>query len=181
MLSIYRFSFFNIVEKFASEVADRGFLAPMNILWMRQIEAGNLDQADDGIMKKYLTETPTVMFHHTLRTARERNDVDIVKNLLTGLKCSKVSERDVGSVHSCLIDIYSSLGKYEEALTAIDDAIRDVCLENIARATLLRVKTGSEAEGKKFPHNITNGKKVNATDSSSSSSSSSDDEPPTKK
>jgi len=102
--------------------------------------------------------------------------------LLTALKDTKVSEGGLGAVHSCLIDVHCLHEKYDEALNAIDNAIKDVCLENINRTALVRVKDGLEKAGKKFPHKIPDKKKVNAVDSSSSSSSSSsDDEPPIKK
>ncbi len=171
------------MEKFALDCAEKGFYAPFNVLWMNDVENGKLDSAD-GIMKKYLSETPKIMFNHTLKVARDRKDEQIVKNLLIALKDSKVSESGLGTVHSCLIDVYTSQEKYDDALQAVNDAIKDVCLENINRTALVRVKDGLEAAGKKFTHTIPDSKKkkVNArADSSSSSSSSSDDEPPVKK
>lgn len=160
-------------------MAEKGILAPINIMWMCHIENGKLDQAD-RIMKNFLSDTPRIMFNHTLRVARERNDVTIVKNLLESLKGAKVTESALGTVHSCLIDVYCAQEMYNDALNAVDNAIKDVCLENINRTALGRVKDGLAAAGKNFPHTIPNKKKANAAESSSSSSSS-DDEPPVKK
>lgn len=147
---------------------------------MNHIENGKMDSAE-RIMKNYLTETPKLMFMHTTKVARDRKDANIAKNLLTALKDSKVSEGGLGAVHSCLIDVYCLQENYDDAMKAVDNAVKDVCLEHINRTALLRVKEGLEKAGKNFPHKIPDKKKVNAADSSSSSSSSSDDEPPVKK
>lgn len=174
ILSILPFT----VEKFANDVAEKGIHSPINIVWINHIENGKLDQAE-RIMKNYLIETPKIMFNHALRVARDRKDEKIIKNLLQSLKESKVSEGGLGAVHSCLIDIYCLQEKYDEALKAVDSAIKDTSLENINRTALQRVQEGLAKTGKKFPHEIPD-KKKNAVDSSSSSSSS-DDEPPVKK
>lgn len=146
---------------------------------MNHIENGKLDSAE-RIMKSYLIDSPKLMFNHTLKLARERKDENIVKNLLNALKDTKVSEGGFGAVHSCLIDVLCLQGKFDEAQQAVDNAIKDVCLENINRTALEKVKVGLELAGKQFPHKIPDRKKSNAVDSSSSSSSS-DDEPPVKK
>ncbi|KAG4076134.1 hypothetical protein HA402_011480 [Bradysia odoriphaga] len=160
-------------EKFAQNAAERGFYAPINILWMNSIENGNLEQAD-RLMKNYLADQPKIMFGNTLKTARQRKDETIVLNLLKSLADSKVSETALGAVHSCLIDVYCLQQNYDEALNAVNNTIKDVCLENVKRSSLLKVKEGLEAAGKTFPHKIPDKKKKNAADSSSSSSS--DDE-----
>lgn len=142
---------------------------------MKYIENGKLDSAD-RIMKNFLIESPRILFSHTLKVARNLNDETMVKNLLNALKESKVTERGLGLVHSCLIDLNCAQEKYDDALNAVNNAIKDVCLENLNRTALIKVKNGLEKAGKQFPHEIPDRKKVNASDSSSS-----DDEPPVKK
>ncbi|KAG4073612.1 hypothetical protein HA402_000836 [Bradysia odoriphaga] len=127
-------------------------------------------------MKNYLAGQPMIIFSSILRTARDRKDETIVLNLLKSLADSKVSETALGAVHSCLIDVYCLQQKYDEALNAVNNTIKDVCLENVDRSSLLEVKNGLEAAGKTFPHKIPDKKKKEAADSSSSTSSSSDDE-----
>lgn len=161
-------------ETFAQNAAEKGFHAPINVLWMRHIENGELEEAD-RIMKSYLREEPSLMFNSTLKVARERNDEKIVLNLLKSLADSKVSEAALGVVHSSLIDVYCQQKKYDEALNAVNNSIKAVCLENISRDSLIRVKKGLEAAGKEFPHKIPDKKSVKAVDSSSSSSSSDDE------
>ncbi|KAG4071984.1 hypothetical protein HA402_016224 [Bradysia odoriphaga] len=161
-------------SKFAQNSAERGFYAPINILWMNSIETGNSEQAD-RLMKNYLADQPKIMFNSTLETARDRKDEAIVLNLLKSLADSKVSETALGAVHSCLIDVYCLKQKYDEALNAVNNTIKDVCLENVNRSSPLKVKNGLEAAGKTFPHKIPDKKKKNAADSSSSSSSSDDE------
>lgn len=146
------------------------------------IENGKWEQAD-RIMKNYLANSPRIMFQNILTTARKRKDETIVLNVLKSLadSNSKIAENHLGVIYSGLIDVYCLQEKYDEALNAVDRAIKDVCLENINRSALTKVKVGLEAAGKTFPHKIPDKKKVNAADSSSSSSSSSDDESTVKK
>lgn len=128
------------VEKFALDIAEKGVYVPINVIWMNDIMNGKLDSAD-GIRKKYLNETPKIMFNHLLKVARDRKEKQIIKKLLVALKDSKVSEGGLGTIHSCIIDVYSAQEKYDDALRAV----KDVCLENLNRTALFRVKEGLEA------------------------------------
>lgn len=178
LFNFQKFLIVSTVEKFAVGLAEKGIYSPVNILWMRYIENGQLEAAE-RIMKNYLINSPRLLFHHTIRLACERKDENIAKNLLNALKESKVTKGAIGAVHSCIVDVYCLQEKFNEALNAVDNGIKDVCLENLNRTSLMKVKDGLEKEGKTFPHKIPD-KKVNAADTSSSSSSS-DDEPPVKK
>lgn len=145
---------------------------------MHHIENGKLEAAEH-IMKNYLINSPKIMFVHSMKLARESKDVNLANNLLQALKASKVSEGGIGAAHSCLVDVYCSQGKFDEAQKALDNAIKDVCLENLNRTALEKVRDGLAKEGKTFPYKIPD-RKASAPDTSSSSSSS-DDEPPVKK
>lgn len=127
-------------------------------------------------MRSYLHDSPTFNFRHTLKVPRARNDVTIALNLLKALKGTEIPERALGKVHSCIIDVYCAQQKYDDALKAVDNAINDVCLENVYGTTLLRVKNGLEAAGKQFPYKIPD-MKANSSDGSSSDN----DEPPVKR
>lgn len=44
--------------------------------------------------------------------------------------------------------------KYEDALVALEEAVKDVCLENINRITLLKLQNGLLKQGKTFPYEV---------------------------
>jgi hypothetical protein len=44
--------------------------------------------------------------------------------------------------------------KYEEALVALKEALKDVCLENMNRSALLRLQNGLLKQGKTFLYEI---------------------------
>ncbi|KAG4070373.1 hypothetical protein HA402_006515 [Bradysia odoriphaga] len=162
-------------EKFAEDMAEREFFIPIKIMWSHHIENGKLGDAD-RIFKNYLRESPpTVMLNSILRTALHRNDETIVLNLLNTLADNNVSQMNLAAIHCCLIDVYCSQLKFDEALKAVDGAIRAVSLENIKRAILVRVKDGLESEGKVFPHKIPDKKKSKAAGDVTRSNSSDDE------
>ncbi|XP_037041583.1 leucine-rich PPR motif-containing protein, mitochondrial-like [Bradysia coprophila] len=162
-------------QKFAEDMADREFLVPIKIMWSHHIENGKLDEAD-RICSKYFSESPPiVMFNSILRTALYRNDEKIALNLLNLLADRNVAQMDLAAIHCCLIDVYCSQQRFDEALKAVDGAIRAVSLENIKRATLVFVKDGLESEGKVFPHKIPDKKKLNAAGDVKRSNSSDDE------
>jgi len=119
------------------------------------------------------------MFQRILQVSREKQDENIINNLITNLKQTKISEGALGNAYSCYIDILCTKEKYDEALEVLKTkVIPDVCLENVNKTALTRLKKGLEASGKSFPYEIP--KKIisknDDTSSSSSSSSSSSDE-----
>jgi leucine-rich PPR motif-containing protein len=164
-------------EQVAGKYAEKGLLGPMNVLWMHHfINANNMDA--DRLWDKYLKDAPRLMFQRVVHLAREKQDSDLVERLIKLLKTAKVSEGALGNAYSCLLDIQSTKNDFEAAMKSLENAIKDVCLENINRTALLRIKEGVEKAGNVFPyviHNASNNSK-NLQSSSSSSSSSSDEE-----
>lgn len=156
----------------------------MNVLWMHHFVAKNMEESE-RIWKSHLSNAPRLMFQRVVTLAREKQDDDMIRNLISVLKQAKVSEGAVGNAYSCLLDIHTTRNEFDRALEALDEAIKDVCLENINRTALMRIKEGVEAAGKSFPHKIPKKKEksdnqTGYSSSSTSSSSSSDDEPVTK-
>lgn len=166
-------------EVIATKYAKKGLLAPMNVLWMHKFISGDEESAK-RLWKDHLAEAPRLMFQRIVHLAREKQDSNLVQRLIDLLKHTKVSAGAIGNAYSSLLDILSTKNQFDEALKVLDAAIHDVCLENINRTALLRIKEGAEKTGLKFPHNIpeksTNGKPNIHDTSSSSASSSSDDE-----
>ncbi|XP_055375539.1 leucine-rich PPR motif-containing protein, mitochondrial [Condylostylus longicornis] len=169
-----------LIEKFkevAAAYANKNILGPMNVLWVHYFANDNETKAQE-IWDKYLKSSPRLMFQRILQIAREKQDESVIDKLVLKLKESKVSEGALGNAYSCYLDILSTKEKYDEALEVLKTKIlADVCLENINKTALNRLKTGIEASGKKFPYDIPKRSPHNDdTSSSSSSSSSSSDE-----
>ncbi|XP_058819809.1 leucine-rich PPR motif-containing protein, mitochondrial [Topomyia yanbarensis] len=151
-------------------------IAPVNALWAYHFTQGNEEQAQ-LLWDKYLVNTSRVMFQKVIQHARDNNDDALVRRLITQMKDSKVSENGVGIMYSCLIDALLSKGHVKQALDALNDGLQSVCLENMNRSALRRLKDGLTAIGQEFPYIIPerNANKPEDTSSSSSSSSSDDD------
>lgn len=164
-------------EVIAMKYAEKGLLGPVNVLWMHYF-INNKTEESDALWSKYLSASPRLMFQRVVHYAREKSDANVVQRLINLLRDAKVSEGAVGNAYSCLLDIHSQNNDADACLKTIDESIKDVCLENINKTALLRVKDCVEKAGKQFTHKIpertTNAKKQES--SSSSSSSSSDDE-----
>ncbi|TMW54433.1 hypothetical protein DOY81_000425 [Sarcophaga bullata] len=161
-------------EKLAEEYAKHNQLGPMNVLWIHHISSGN-ETASKQIWDKHLSSAPRLMFQRVLQTARDQNDDKLAQSVINQLRDSKISEGAIGNAYSCLIDIQTGKGNADKALETLKTAIKDVCLENINRTALQRLKALVEAEKKEFPYNIPE-KKVGKSLSSSTSSQSSDDD-----
>lgn len=165
-------------EQMAEKYAAKGIIGPMNVLWVHHFIKENTD-ACNRIWDNHLASAPRLMFQRIVHLAREKQDEKLIQRLIELLKQTKVSEGAIGNAYSCLLDVYAIKEQYENGLVALDTAVKDVCLENINRTALVRIKAGLEKSGKHFPHIIPDRvlkQNEESSDSSSSSSSSSDDE-----
>lgn len=182
----------------ADKYAAAGHLAPLNVLWMHQLIAGNAAEAERLWSEAGVRGAPQLMFQRIVHVAREQRNEPLVRDLLRTLRSAEhVTAGALGVVHSCLIDVLAAKGEFAAGAQAVEEALRDVRLEQINRTALLRVKEGVEQTGGRFAHaiperaasrtggvtsGVTSGNDVSSGSSSSStsssSSSSSDDEPP---
>ncbi|CAO1333276.1 unnamed protein product [Diamesa serratosioi] len=169
-------------EQLALKYAAKGQLGPMNVLWSFHFINNNKETAD-RLWNEHLVSAPRLMFQRIVHLGRDNQDHALVQRLIDLLRNAKVSEGAIGNAYSCLLDIYSNKNDADACLKTLEISIKDVCLENINRTALMRVKECVEKAGKKFPHEIPNKapKNTKAENSSSSSSSSSDDEVDRKK
>lgn len=166
----------------AVKYANKGIIGPMNVLWVHHFINENTEKCNN-LWDQYLCNAPQLMFQRIVHLAREKQDEKLIQRLIDVLKQAKVSEGAIGNAYSCLLDVYAVKEQYENGLTAINSAVKDVTLESINRTALARIKDGIEKTGKSFPHKIPNknsksnkGDETSDSTSSSSSSSSSDDE-----
>lgn len=161
-------------EKLAEKFAAHNQLGPINVLWMHLMTEGN-ESAAKIIWDKYLVNAPRLMFQRVLQIAREQKNEKLAESTISQLKTSKISEGAIGNAYSCLIDIQTINETPDKALATLNTAVKDVCLENINRTALMRLKEALEAQKKQFPYTIPE-KKVKSINSSSTSSASSDDD-----
>ena len=166
-------------EKIAAKYAAKNILGPINVLWMHYFV--NHDPKADDVFKEYLVDAPRLMFQRIIQQGREKQDGELVNNLIQVLHKSKVSEGAIGNAYSCLLDIHAAKNDSDACLKTVDACVKDVCFENVNRTALLRAKDCVEKSGKKFPHTIPAAKNTSKQDTSSSSSSSSSDDEVTKK
>lgn len=134
------------------------------------------EAASKELWDKHLSNAPRLMFQRVLQTAREQNDEKLALAVINQLRESKISEGAIGNAYSCLIDIHTTNKSLDKALDTLKTAIKDICLENVNRTALLRLKTALQEENKEFPYEIP--EKKSQKDSSSSSQSSDDDVTP---
>uniref|UniRef100_A0A1B0GLR7 Uncharacterized protein n=3 Tax=Lutzomyia longipalpis TaxID=7200 RepID=A0A1B0GLR7_LUTLO len=151
----------------------------MNVLWIHHFVAGNAE-AHEKIWTEYLKDAPRLMFHRIVQTARENLDDKMVTQLIKRLEGTKVSDGALGNAYSCLLDIHSVRGEFDEGLKALNGALKGkISLAAINRTALVRLRDGLVQAGKAFPHKIpekSNQQQQIHEDTSSSSSSSSDDD-----
>lgn len=161
--------FYFLVETIAKKYANRGLLAPVNVLWMKYF-ISNADQDAARIWDEYLKNSPRIMFQRIVQYARDTSDDTMARKLIKTLTTTQVTEGAFGNAYSCLLDILIAKERYDDALDELKLALNETCLENINRTALIRLKENVEKVGKPFPYEIP------VKNAKSSSSSSSDDE-----
>uniref|UniRef100_A0A0A1WFA5 Leucine-rich PPR motif-containing protein, mitochondrial n=1 Tax=Zeugodacus cucurbitae TaxID=28588 RepID=A0A0A1WFA5_ZEUCU len=164
-----------LFQKIAEKYAEHNQLGPVNVLWMHLLSLGD-EAASKAIWDKHLSNAPRLMFQRVLQTAREQKDEKLALTVINQLRESKISEGAIGNAYSCLIDIHTTNKSLDKALDTLKTAIKDICLENINRTALLRLKNALQEGNKEFPYEIP--EKKSQKDSSSSSQSSDDDVTP---
>lgn len=145
-------------EEIAYKYADRGIVAPLNVLWTYHFIKGN-DQKAEQIWNEHVKNSPRIMFQKIVQTVRENKDDLLAKKLVEHLKSSPITTGALGNAYSCLLDVYTAEAKYPEAVSAFEEAIENVSLNNLNRTAVLRVKEAYEKQGKPFNHIIPERKK----------------------
>lgn len=154
----------------AEKYAMHNIKGPMNVLWIHCIIKENIEEANN-IFEKHLKSENRLMFQKVLQEARETNNENILNALISSLKDSKISEGALGNIYSCLLDILTKQDKTSDAVSVLNEGLKNICLENFNRTALVRLQKQCVEKGISFPHII----KGNLNSSSSSSSSSDDD------
>lgn len=145
--------FYFLDENLAFKYANRGIIAPINVLWSQYLIDGKREKSDE-IWNNYLQNSPRVMFQRILQKARENLDDTLVKQLIKNLKTSSVTQGALGNAYSCLLDIIVAKGNTDETISTFEEAIKDVKVDYINRTALLRIKEIYEKYEKPFNYTI---------------------------
>ncbi|KAK5643251.1 hypothetical protein RI129_007096 [Pyrocoelia pectoralis] len=140
-------------ESIAMKYAERGIIAPLNVLWSYYFVEGQFEKAKN-IWENHLRDSPRLMFQRVIQKARESSDENMVKSLIDQLKTSIVTQGAIGNAYSCLLDILVAKNKDEETVATFETAVNDVNLEHINRTALSRVKNVYLKMNKPFNYEI---------------------------
>lgn len=135
--------------------AQKGIVAPLNVLWTRYFIGNNTEKAEQ-LWQGYLKDAPRIMFQKIIQTARELQDEDLIKRLIELLKITKVTDGALGNAFSCYIDVLVGKEKTDEAVQLFEKVVSQVPIENINRTAVLRVKNIFEKQGKPFNYVLPN-------------------------
>lgn len=163
-----------VAEQIVELYGKLGSNIPAAALWGTLFITPELETRADKIWETYkLSEEPRLMFQRIVSRARNTKNVALARRLLKQVKGTKISEPALGIVHSCAIDVLGeeldcvmlnleiltvlcavASAKYDEALEQLNEAVKDVSLENINATCLQRLQQGLTTSGKQFPYTI---------------------------
>ncbi|XP_075224635.1 bicoid stability factor [Lycorma delicatula] len=160
------------VETLAEKFANKGLLNISNILWMYYVKNHDYNKADE-IFNTYLKSSPSLLFRYVKHSACNTKDEDIISKLLYYVKkWDHVTNRHVGLVYSATVDILVSKEEPEKALAVVEEALKDISLEDLNYTALNRLKNSLTAKEKEFPYSLhrTRHQQQNIEESTSSDS-----------
>lgn len=138
----------------ASKWTTKNDVTFQNILWGYHLIAGNKD-ACKKIWNDHLQSTSSILFSTIMIKAKKEQNILLASNVIEFLKTSsKISQREIGSAYSLLLDTYCEKGQFESALETLNAICEEVSLKSLDLRILIRIKKGIEAEGKVFPYAI---------------------------
>jgi pentatricopeptide repeat protein len=139
----------------AQEFANTGYVAPMNVLWTYHFINDNSEVAD-SIWEKYVKSSNQIMFQKVCQVARSTGNLNLAFGLVSKLAdADQVTPGARGIAYSCLLDCLCTAEKHKQGWNVLQDALsRGVELEDVNRTALVRLKTGLETQGQRFPYTI---------------------------
>jgi leucine-rich PPR motif-containing protein len=141
-------------SRLAHDFVAHGYIAPMNVLWTYYFINGKHDLAAP-LWDKYVKRCPQIMFQKICQTARTQGNLELASKLVSLLHEAKVTSGAQGIAYSCLLDVQSQRGLFEEGLVTLKAGLeRGLDLEDINRTALTRLRTGVLSEGKEFDFEI---------------------------
>ncbi|TRY73427.1 hypothetical protein TCAL_02200 [Tigriopus californicus] len=141
-------------SKLAHKFIQYDYIAPMNVLWTYHFINGRHDLAAP-LWENYVKNCPQIMFQKICQTARSQGSLDMAFNLVTLLQDAKVTIGAQGIAYSCLLDVLSQKNLFKDGLSHLNEALQQgVHLDDVNRTALVRLKSGLESIGEKFPYEV---------------------------
>lgn len=138
----------------ASKWTTKNDITFQNILWGYHLIAGNKD-ACEKIWNDHLQSSSSVLFSSIMIKAKKEQNIHLASSVIEFLKSSsKISQREMGSAYSYLLETYCEKGQFESALEALNAINEEISLTSLDSRILIRVKNGIEVDGKVFPYAI---------------------------
>jgi len=139
----------------AEQFAKTGYVAPMNVLWTYHF-INNNQELSDPIWERYVRSSNQIMFQKICQVARSTGNLELAFGLVNKLaEADQVTPGARGIAYSCLLDCLCGTEQHKKGWKVLQDALsRGVQLEDVNRTALVRLKTGLESVGEKFPLSI---------------------------
>ncbi|GAB6020657.1 hypothetical protein CHUAL_003327 [Chamberlinius hualienensis] len=163
------------VYNLAQSYASKGYLLPLNMMWVHFFSQENYEKAD-AIFKSTPEFKNKFIFIDIVRLSRETKNESMARKLVDMVKVSQMNEQLKCTSFSGLIDIQCDKNEIESALKSYEEAITlGLSPNSMKQSTLERLRNGLKALEKPLPASLTK-QQPPQTVSSSDSSDSSDDE-----
>lgn len=134
----------------AEIAASRGYLLPINLLWMELLLCGK-DKESDVIWNKWLSNASTVVFRRLLQESHQRKEPQLIEKLINLLKRTSTSKGSLGNAYSRLVNYYLVENKIEEAEETFKAALQTgLKSEDFNKSTLGRLRSAVEESGRKL-------------------------------
>ncbi|XP_012266542.2 leucine-rich PPR motif-containing protein, mitochondrial isoform X2 [Athalia rosae] len=123
--------------QFAEKQAERGFLQPINMLWIHYFL--NESEKANPIWTNYLIGSPFIAFHPILQNATRTNNPELIKRLLKTLETwPNLNTEAKKYVYTTLIKLYDIMGHYQDSINVLQELTKvlppkDVPLELVKR------------------------------------------------
>ncbi|XP_076067194.1 bicoid stability factor [Oratosquilla oratoria] len=143
------------VTELAGEYATRGVHAPASCVWSFLYSEGRVEEANEIFNKHLQDNSGILLFGRVLAKARELKDASMVIKLAEFLETqTSSSEGAKGVIYSCVLDVHSQNGHFEEGLKVLESALKTVNIDKLNKTALNRLKSGLESADKTFPYTI---------------------------
>lgn len=143
----------------------KNLLQPLNALWMYYfIQGQRCEESYNNIWSKKLSMMADFSFKCILHVAKETQDFELLKRLLTFFRANNVEKSNWTAVYKAILDVYIMKEMFREAVPLIEDSMYDECYDNINRNTLIKISNELIALGEQFPFELPHNKLLEKTD-----------------
>ncbi|XP_047530160.1 leucine-rich PPR motif-containing protein, mitochondrial [Vanessa atalanta] len=142
-------------HKIVELAASKGYIIPVNLLWIEYLLAGK-DKEADSLWQKYLNKSPVIVFRRLLQECHMKKQPQVIEKMIEILRTNKdLSLTSLGNAYSRLINFYISENKIDSAKATLTRAIENgITNEHLNQSTIRKLKENLESAGQKFDFSI---------------------------